>query len=393
MKASRVVLGLAAVAISGCLDVQAPANAPEVSGPRVGVRVAALDLPQMTDACYGLSVYNTTDIASFGPATEVWTQPALCASEYGAQGGIRFTGVCDALAPGDDHDNSVRLVLNAIYENGAYGTEDAEALVAGSDYVNPCPPVPDGVDNGCILSAPCGANQDTEVEFNLVVMRDASFGFFDTVVRFQDVFCAAKLDCVDEHGDPLTYLFDPAATPPGDGPTAVLGFACRSGDPGLPVFMYLDDIAITCGTTDGDGVLTPTRTAIVAPTPWSGRVTPDDPDEILFGATVNSLAGAESGTYWNVLLGLNLGGDTPPAEVCTLHASGTATEAALPGGSTAGFTRYPFISWTVPLSTGGVRTCSRHPLNDPSTAVDPVRTLYTSPEGVRVFHHELAPPP
>ncbi len=124
---------------------------------------------------------------------------------------------------------------------------------------------------------------------------------------------------------------------------------------------------------------------------------PVDPDGVLFGATINSLAGVEGGTYWNVLLGLNLDDDAAPGETCTLHATGTAAEAALPGRSTAGFTRYPYIDWSVALSAGGERGCSRHPLNDPSTTVDDVRTRYTSSgdgvgDGALTFAHELAPP-
>ncbi|MFO0751423.1 MAG: hypothetical protein U1F43_38000 [Myxococcota bacterium] len=344
-------------------------GAPGDNGHPLAVTVAPLDLPQMTDACYGLTVYNTTDPSQFGPDTQVWTQPSLCASQYGAEGGIRFTGICDAAVG----DNSVRLVLNDVYRNGT--VDSGTALTAGADYINPCPaPTNPGDDNGCILTAPCQANQDSKVVFNLEVMRQAELGFFDTVVKFQDVFCAAKLDCEDEQHAALDYLYDASATPPGDGPTAVLAFTCLGGSGG-DVFMYLDDITVSC--SDGS-------TATVDPSAGPGNVTPvqSGPTRPLFGAAINTGAGFQGAQYWNVLLGMSL---DAASGACTVHTRGTVSEVALTGNATPDHTRYPFIDWTVPLSDGATRSCHQHPLNGGNG----VGTIYTSIDSPETFDRKL----
>ncbi|MFO0751424.1 MAG: hypothetical protein U1F43_38005 [Myxococcota bacterium] len=365
---TRLILsisGAAALATAGCSQAGAPGD----TGHPLAVTVAPLDLPQMTDACYGLTVYNTTDRAQFGPDTQVWTQPSLCASQYGAEGGIRFTGICDAAAG----DNSVRLVLNDVYRNGT--VDSGTALTAGADYINPCPaPTNPGDDNGCILEAPCEANQDSKVVFNLEVMRQAELGFFDTVVKFQDVFCAAKLDCLDDDDQPLTYLYD--ASTHADGPTAVLGFTCLGGS-GDDVHMYLDDLVVTCG---GDS-------ATVDPSAGPGLVTPSQSGSspVLFAASVNTGLGFQGASYWNVMLGLN-----PHAgEACVLTTRGTVSETALTGTpfATAPGTRYPYIDWSVTLSdgSGSAMTCGRQPLNGGSG----VATRYTPIDAPETFAHEL----
>ncbi len=361
------------------------------SGPKVSITVAPLELPLMSDVCYGLSVFNTAEIPSMDEDTLVWAQPNLCASNYGAEGGIRFTGICDAQAGGfddngsaldPDHNNTVMLVLNDIYTGGDWDDEGV-ALDPNADYINPCPQPLAGEDNGCILKVPCTANQDKKVLFNLTVMRDATLGFFDTVVKFQDVFCAAKLDCLDDDNSTLNYLHNPDATPPGDGPTAVLGFACLGGntvdDNASNVFMYLDDIVISC--TDGSS-------ATVDPTAGPGNVTPTQSGTPpLFGAAVNTGDGFQGVKYWNVLLGLNL---DPANGTCTLHTTGTVSETALTGPppyATPEHTRYPFIDWTVTLSDETGRLCTRHPLNDSNSTVE---TLYTDIDTAESFDHVLA---
>jgi hypothetical protein len=352
----------------------------------------------MTDACYALSVYNTTDVTAMGPDTLVWTQQSLCASDYGALGGIRFTGLCDANAGGfdeagepndPDFNNTVKLVVNDLFWGGDWDGEGA-ALSPDTDYINPCPQTPDGEDNGCILTIPCTKNQDAKVLFNLTVMRDARLGFFDTVVKFKDVYCAAKLDCVEDDGETtLTYLHDPNATPPGDGPTAVLGFACTGGDGG-DAFMYLDDLVITCRDAD-DNI---TRTATVDPSGGPGNLAAPDlantgftvTDDVLFGAAVNTGDAFEGTTYWNVLLGLNLPG--APGETCVLETRGTVGEVAFTNNATPENTRYPYIDWSVTLTEDGQRTCTRHPLNGGESGV---HTTYTDIDAPRTFAHSLAP--
>ena len=221
-----LTLAAGALGVSGLACTKDSVPVPQTS---LSAVVAPLELPAATDACYHLTVWN--DVSDLGDDTEVWDQPTLCASQYGANNGIRFTGICDAQAGLDDEDetndgkNAIRLVLNDIYTGGTVDT--GTPLTAGEDYINPCPAPTEGEDNGCVLVADCAQNEDTKIEFNLTVMRQASLGFFDTVVKISDVFCAAKLDCEDQNDDALTYLHDPATD--ADGETAVLGFTCLGG--------------------------------------------------------------------------------------------------------------------------------------------------------------------
>ncbi len=369
-----LTLAAGALGVSGLACTKDSVPAPRTS---LSAVVAPLELPAATDACYHLTVWN--DVTALDDDTEVWDQPSLCASQYGADDGIRFTGICDAQAGLDDDDvsndgkNAIRLVLNDVYTGGTVDT--GSAMTVGEDYINPCPAPTEGEDNGCVLIADCAPNEDTKIEFNLTVMRQASLGFFDTVVRFQDVFCAAKLDCVDNDGETtLDYLYDPATE--SDGPTAVLGFACVGGG-GEDVHMYLDDVTITCdngsATIDvagGSGNLSASELVQSAPNP-------------LFGAAINTGAGFEGAHYWNVLVGMNL---DPANGECTLTTSGTVSELAFTDNATPTHNRYPFITWSVPLSDDGVRQCTRHPLNGGNG----VATAYTDIDAPETFDHTLA---
>lgn len=354
-------LGLAAL---GCSSSKAPGS----EGPGFEISVAPLDLPLMSDACYELTVYNATG-APFDASEAVWTQPSLCASQYGANGGIRFTGICDAQAG----TNSIRLVLNDVYQGGTF--ETGTALTVGEDYINPCPPAAAGEDNGCVLEAACNPNEDTKIEFNLTVMRNAELGFFDTVVRFQDVFCAAKLDCVENDGQTtLEYLYDPATQ--SDGPTAVLGFVCLGGS-GADISMYLDDITVDCEGGD----------ATIDVSGGPGNLGSPDLTQTgnapLFGAAVNTGAGFQGSHYWNVLLGMNLDANNGS---CTLTTSGTVSETELTDNETSAHNRYPYITWSVQLSDGATRTCTRHPLDGGNG----VATTYTEIDTPVQFDHQLA---
>lgn len=372
-------VGVLALGAGACAESGGP------SAPSVSLAVAPLTLPGMTDACYELTVYNKTG-APFAAEDVVWTQPSLCASDYGANGGIRFTGICDAQAPGDEHRNAIRLVLNDVFQggdfdNGGTALSSAYTSPAGDDYVNPCPPAADGVDNGCILTAPCEENTDSKVEFNLTVMRNASLGFFDTVVKFEDIFCAAKLDCQDQDGGDLLYLPKNGV----DSQTAVLGFACTAGQGAANTFLYLDDLVITC--VDSNGI--ETRSATVDPTGGPGLLSAPalaqtGTSDVLFGASVNRGEGFQGTVYWNVLLGMNLDGVS--GETCTLTTVGTASETQLVDGETPDGTRYPLIEWNVDLSSGSSRACTRHALN---ASGDDVQTTYSGLAAPHAFASEL----
>jgi len=145
-------LALASVAlttgVTGCTGTKAPVS----TDSSISVTVAPIELPLATDVCYALSVFGTAEIEDMNATSLVWTQPNLCASDFGADGGIRFTGICDAQAGGfdengtaldPDHNNTVMLVLNDIYTGGAWDG-DGVALTPNRDYINPCPEVEEG---------------------------------------------------------------------------------------------------------------------------------------------------------------------------------------------------------------------------------------------------------
>ncbi len=352
-------IAVAALAVGGvaCLDTGG-ASAPELRlGPlaQFSVTVAEFTVPLMTDACFTLKAYNTDDPAQFDAAHEVWSAPGLCASALSAPGFmLDVAATCDPTAPGAGHVNAVRLVLDDLYMGGDAG---ADGVVLSPDfYDNPCPA---GSDD-CVLTAPCDESATAQIDFNLLVTAFGDLGIYDTRVTIGDVFCAAKLDCEDHGGGTLDYLRDPRTGL--DGPTAVLGFACTAGADAAGIFLYLDDLVITCDNG---------WTATIDPGGAPGHTSPTDPNGILFAADINR-GDARLGTrFWNVLLGLNLAG-LAGAGTCTLTTLGTASETAL--CETPEQSRYPVIRWDVDLTQDGARACGRHALNGGDGAVS---TFYT----------------
>jgi hypothetical protein len=214
-------------------------------GERLVISVAPIDLPGLTDACYSLAVLNADPgVAAFGEpaASLVWQQAdlaagALCSTNYGngAGGDISFVGTCDA----SSNLNWVQLSLDTLSTaNGQL----VEGQGTGDGFQNPCP------DSApCVVAADCNANEDTPVTFNVTILRSANQGFFDVAVNFEDIFCSAKLDCVDA----LLHNDD------GDrAETAVMAFACTSGQ-GEATWMYMSDITISCTGDGGTGPIDP----------------------------------------------------------------------------------------------------------------------------------------
>ena len=214
----RITLALSSLAaLSACSEER---SAP--TGTPARIAVAPLSLPGIGDACYNLYVYNEAS-----PAQLVGQQTQVCASRYGngPGGDITYIGTCDAQADADADnvaENSVDLELAGVYASA--WTSGAQDI---GEYQNPCPP-----GTPCRLTLPCVENQDTLVEFNLTIMRDAKQGFFDVAVNFEDIFCSAKLDCVEA----LLHDGDVRST------TAVMAFACTAGE-GQPTTMYLSDVS------------------------------------------------------------------------------------------------------------------------------------------------------
>ncbi len=93
MKLSPLLIASSLVVLPACDEGAAK---PEARGYQL--RVAPLDLPGIVDTCYRATVYNTTDAGLFaGGNNTVWTQPYLCAGQYGdGLGSLTYVGTCDA---------------------------------------------------------------------------------------------------------------------------------------------------------------------------------------------------------------------------------------------------------------------------------------------------------
>ena len=359
--ATTLVLG--AAAFGGCANEATPA--PDKG---FNITVAPLSLPGIKDVCYTLEVRNDQ-------GQTVWTQEHVCSTQYGnSAGDVSYVGTCDADDSDDNGDakNTVTLTIENIYTDAVDPNDYATNAVADSEWVNPCGTDADSVaisPNGdgfgpCQIVEPCVENQDTFIEFNVTVMRNAQQGFFDIAVNFEDIFCSAKLDCrtdsdesgvVDTADDYIQLLHDAS----GRSDTVVMGFACTAG-PGQDTHLYWTDVTVTCGGTD----------YVVDPSGGPGNLNIDN--AALFQAA--TYRGAEqletdlgvslAKRYWNVALGLKAAGQ---AADCTLSAKASAHDGALTDGITPEGTTYPYIEFAANLST-----CTQHKMGS-----DQVKEKYT----------------
>lgn len=299
----------------------------EAGAPRLEVAIQALELQGVTDAVYTITVKNDVD-------ETVWSR-TVTSSQYGdGQGSLTYVGTCDAYD--NDGDGTALNVVELL-------VVDLPPL-APADWVNPTANGP------LVQTVPCLENEDVQVEFTVALMRDADQGFFDVAVNFEDIFCSAKLDCVDDAGAPLTLLHNPQT---GDrGPTAVMALACTAGV-GSDTHLYMDDVQIECdaGTTytvDSafDGVAGGSPPLVYGALVMRG-------DELLVGG---------SKAYWNVAIGLDTTvlGDASHTG-CVLRATGTASDGLWANGTSPTGAVYPYVSWEVPLTSGGP-ACGEHPL-------------------------------
>jgi len=258
-------------ALGACADTSGP------SGPGVEIAVAPLTLPNVLGVEYAVAVFNadpgTSNIFALdgtvlNVTNLVWQQGSLTSGQYGnaAGGDISYIGTCDADVPSGK--NWVALDLKQVNVGPGNGTYNGTAPFAGTnnvlddqnsallgdmdaDFVNPSP-----YNDALVLSFDCNENEDTQVVFNLTVMRDAEQGFFDIAVNFQDIFCSMKFDnCYNGGaGGPIELLFGDGQGEAGvvDGPgrdhTAVFGMACTAG-PGndIDTEILFGNVVITCG--------------------------------------------------------------------------------------------------------------------------------------------------
>jgi len=322
----------------------------------LSVEVAPLSLAGLTDASYRLTVTN-------GAGDEVWTR-VIGSQRFGdGAGSASYVGTCDAAS----NPNTVSLAV--------VGLSDADgALTPGADFANPAPD-----DDPLTVEVACVADVDVAVTFELTIARAARQGFFDVAISFDDIFCSAKLDCLDD-SEPLELLFDPLTGEREQ--TAVMGFACTAG-PEQDTHLWMDQIQVVC---DGGAPI------VVDPAEGPGNLDPPYPGpapntvDLLFqAATYRGVEQLDDDTdwakaYWNVALGLNRAALTSRGgtlSACRLQAAATASSTAFVDGQTPAGTRWPMVTWDVDLTTSGVVSCASHQLDDGTG----VATTYTATEG------------
>ena len=319
----------------------------EFDGPGVDVTVTPVDWGPVVDASY--------DVVVTADGVTVWERAGVTSAERGdGAGGVSYLAACD---PG--------AALNTVTVTLVSLTDADGQPIPASTWRNPTPV---SVDFTCV------AGQDAAVDVHLGLIRDAEPGFFDVAVTWGGPVCSARVDCVDGAGAPLERLVDPASGAPGQ--SLVLTLACTSG-PGLDTYLHLTDVALECDggeryvvtSGDGPGVLGGQEPGLFQTAVARGR---------------EQLAGGER-CAWDVTLGLDLGpgglGDD-----CRLVGLGTATEGPLASGRTPEDTRWPVVSFDVPVTgADGSLACGSHLLG----AADGAASATYSPLGGSAFAHAL----
>jgi len=113
----------------------------------------------------------------------------------------------------------------------------------------------------------------------------------------------------------------------------------------------------------------------------------------LFGAALNQGAGFGGLLYANVLLGMNLNG--VQGETCTMTTTATAQGAtAFVVQGPASFltplnVNFPYVSWSVVLTTGAARPCTQNPLNGTAANGSGVDSLYTGTTDQEEFEYRF----
>jgi len=309
---------------------------------RIALTVSALTLSGVTDATYTITVRNTAT-----PAATVWSRQVSSSAFGTGSGDLTYIGPCDTTTA----QNTVHLRVDALLGPGGA-------------------PLTDWMDPGeLIQSFPCVANADTPVTFGITVARRAQQGFFDVAVSFDDVFCSAKLDCVD------AFLHNAAGE---RDTTAIVAFACTTGA-GTATVLHLADIELDC--TDGRRVVNP------ALGPGNTGQTSEHIFQVATYRGREDLAPYEK-CYWNTAIGLDLGsfeGANPPVD-CTLRARATASQVDWADGMTPEGHVWPYIEWERQIITANALTCGEYPLDQPGSGV---RTVYAVPPERERFQTSL----
>jgi len=358
-------VALVAASTTGCADNEA---AVETTG--LSLSVGALHMPGIDAACYDVRVRGAAGVVwqrgDPALAASAGDSGALCSDRFGSGGGgdIAYVGACDGSANGDS--DALRAGVQnevTLWVDGLYRVVDGAYVAIATAWQNPCET------DGCNVVADCRENTDTPVAFDFTILRQGDSGFFDIVVEFDDIFCAAKVDC--------RYL---NATPEGDDdpvirlvrdvagvklPTAVFAISCSAGaDDEGTTRLYLSDIAIDCAGEAEDSIV---------PVATADQVFTADPPGIVAQADVsigeeNLVAGDK--LYWSVAVALTPSDDSDPlapvfaGKDCKLSASGTASSGDIDRALAGVNVTYPYIQAAVQLTDDdGALVCRQHPVN------------------------------
>jgi hypothetical protein len=314
---------------------------PQTAG-KVSITAAALTYTNLVDADYGIRVLNAS-------GETVWEKASLLSSAFGdGAGALTYIGPCDASA--DEQPNRVELTVHALV--------DADGTLAETAWQNPT------ADGPIVRELDCVENGDVLVVFNLTLMRKAEQGFFDVAVNFEDIFCSAKVDCVD------SLLHDPDTEQRSR--TVNMAFACTAGG-GEDTWLHMSDLLLTCGDTQ----------IWIDPSvdPGNAGAHPPAVFQTALYRGQEELPGIDK-CFWNTAIGLELGTD---AANCKLTAYATASDHPFdPDGHTPDNAVYPYVAYEVDLTdANGDYVCSAHPLNGTPTGVS---TDYTQVGGTSFPH-------
>jgi hypothetical protein len=313
---SRTCLVTASLAVASCSQGGDDASTPT---DRVSIHVAPLSLDDISNIAYTVTVRNHDT-----PPKVVWSK-ALESADYGsAHGDLAYVGPCDA----GSSPNTVEVLIDRM--------EDGDgATVAADTWRDPGP---------LVRSFACLPNADVPVELNVVVARSAHQGFFDVAVDFADIFCSAKLDCVDD------LLTKPGG---GRGDAVVVALTCTSGQ-GETTWLHQDDIVLTCSDD-----------TVVRTSPLRGPGNIGGASPYIFERA--TYRGSEDypeldKCYWNTAIGID-DAAIPAGVDCTLTGRASASAAAWAEGvSPIGWT-WPSITWNVKVVDDGVMACGQHALD------------------------------
>lgn len=349
---------------------------PDTPGSRLEIAVAPLEAG--SSACYLVEVFGGGALGAPAYAPTVWSE-TLCSDgspgSFGINGELRYVGACDS---GEGTKlNTVRLTLTDL-------TVGSTTLLSGGTeqggFINPCPQ--SAGDNGCVIVASCEQAGDTQVSYDLTIVRQAPYGFFDIAVRFDQIACSAKVDCVDDNNQTLGFLQKPDGS---DGSTVIVGLACFGGTTEAgpnPLNIYLNDLTITCADGGSSTVsLASDQPGLLA----SGDIaqTPGTNGNILYGAALYVGGIDNGGIYANVALGMNRYGPSCVLTTRSTASNGDGFGVTFPYATPTGAS-YPYVDVAVTLGVEGTaRTCTRHPIG----GANGVATAFTGVSDTETFDH------